>query len=221
MVVLLVILKILLYLLLVIAGLFLLLLLVPFNYKGHLAAADGFRAELAAGWAWKLLGINAEVEGKAVDITLRVLDRRVYRLKKKEGVTAGEAAEEKPKKAEKDKRAGRGLSLKDITDKAFINEILGYLKKVLDIAKPKYLHLYGTYGFDDPSLTGMVCGAAGIIKSIIPDARLHLVPDFTREVLELDMRAEGSMTAGSLAYQTIRTVLKKPVRKIIFRKKKS
>jgi hypothetical protein len=81
--------------------------------------------------------------------------------------------------------------------------------------------LYGTYGFDDPSLTGMVSGAAAIIKAIIPNARVGLYPDFTREVLDLDFRAEGSMTVGSLAYQTIKTALKKPVRKILFRRKKN
>jgi hypothetical protein len=56
---------------------------------------------------------------------------------------------------------------------------------------------------------------------MLPNARLHLTPDFTREVMDLDMRVEGNMVVGSLAYQTIRTVLKKPVRKILFRKKKS
>jgi hypothetical protein len=83
------------------------------------------------------------------------------------------------------------------------------------------MHLYGTYGFEDPSLTGIICGVTGIIKSIIPHARIHLTPDFTREVIDLDLRAEGSMVIGNLAYQTIRTVLKKPVRKVLFKKKKS
>jgi hypothetical protein len=90
---------------------------------------------------------------------------------------------------------------------------------VLNIVKPKYLHLYGTYGFDDPSLTGMACGVTGMINNIIPHARLHLNPDFTQEILDLDLRAEGSMVVGNLAYQTIRTVLKKPIRKILFRKR--
>ena len=38
------------------------------------------------------------------------------------------------------------------------------ISRVLNIAKPKYVHLYGTYGFDDPSLTGMVSGAAAIVR---------------------------------------------------------
>jgi hypothetical protein len=97
---------------------------------------------------------------------------------------------------------------------------LEYVKKVVSIARPKYLHLYGTYGFEDPSLTGLACGALGIIRTILPEARLNLNPVFDEEVLDLDFRVQGSMTAGSLAYQTVRTVFKKPVRKVIFNKKK-
>ena len=91
---------------------------------------------------------------------------------------------------------------------------------MLNIVKPKYIHFYGTYGFEDPSVTGIVSGAAAVIKAMLPHAKVGLYPDFTQEIIDLDLLAEGSMTAGSLVYQTIRTVLKKPVRKILFRKKK-
>jgi len=221
MLVLIIILKILVSLLLIILGLLLLFLLIPFNYSGRVIAADEFKAELAVGWAWKLLGINAELEGEAVDITLRVFDKRVYRFKGNNAVEKEEPAEEKPQEQEKQKKQGKGFSIRDITDKALIHEVLDYFRRVLNIAKPKYMHLYGTYGFDDPSLTGMVCGLTGIIKGIIPHARLRLNPDFTQEILDLDLRAEGSMVVGNLAFQTLRTVMKKPVRKILFKKKKN
>ncbi|MHB1393283.1 MAG: DUF2953 domain-containing protein [Clostridia bacterium] len=221
MLVLLIILKILLYLLLFLVGLVLLLLLIPFNYSGQVIAAEGFRVRLAFGWAGQLLGINAEIEGEAVDITFRILDKRIFKLKGREADTKEEQPKQKPEVKKKIKKAGKGFGLKDIADRELINEILEYFKRVLNIAKPKYFHLYGTYGFDDPSLTGMACGVAGMINSVIPNAKLHLEPDFTQEIMDLDLRAEGSMVIGSLAYQTIRTALKKPVRKIWFRKKKS
>ena len=220
MLVLMIIIKILLYILFFIAGLALLLLLIPINYSGQVLTADGFRMKLAFGWAWKLLGINAEIEGEVVDITLRVLDRKVYKLKQKETVKDEEQPQKKPEKKEKGKKDRREFSIKEIFDRTLLDEILEYFKRVLNIAKPKYLHLYGTYGFDDPSLTGIVCGAAGIIKNMIPHARLGLTPDFSREIIDLDFSAEGSMIVGSLAYQTVRTALKKPVRKILFKKKK-
>lgn len=223
MIVILIILKILLYLLLFILGLALLLLILPFNYAGQVLAADGLKAQFALGWAWKLLGINAEIEGEDVNITLRVLNKKVYKFKGKTDREEEEQTLQQPegKEKEKKKKDRKGPKLKELADRTLINEILEYFRRVLNIAKPKYLHIYGTYGFDDPSLTGIVCGITGIIKSMIPHARLHLTPDFTQEVMDLDLRAEGSMVVGSIAYQTIRTVLKKPVRKILFRKKKS
>jgi len=220
MLVLLIIIKILLYILLFIIGLAVLLLLIPFNYSGQVLTADGFRVKVALGWAWKLLGINAEIEGEAYDITLRIFNQRVYKLKNKETLEEEQQPDKQFEKKDKHKKDRKGFSIKELSDKTLINEILEYFKRVLNITKPKYLHLYGTYGFDDPSLTGIVCGAAGIIKSIIPNARLALTPDFTQEIIDLDLRAEGSMIMGSLAYQTIRTVLKKPVRKVLFKKKK-
>ncbi|HYE84606.1 MAG TPA: DUF2953 domain-containing protein [Clostridia bacterium] len=207
--------------LLLILGLLMLLIIIPFNYSGQVLAAGGFKVQLSFGWAWKLLGINAEIEGEAVDISLRVLDKRVYRLKNRKPEEAEKQAEQKPEKEEKEKKRGKGPGIRDFADKALIREVLDYIKRVLDIAKPKYFHLYGTYGFDDPSLTGVVCGATGIIRNLIPNARLNLTPDFTQEIIDLDLRAEGSMTVGSLAYQTLRTAFKKPVRRILFRRKKS
>ncbi len=224
MLILLIILKILLYLLLILLGLVLLLLLIPFNYTGQVATSEGFSVQLVLGWAWKLLGINAEIEGDNYDITLRVLNRRVYKMKTGADREKEEEAKKQPEKKEtdkKDKKDKKGLSFKELTDRTLIKEILEYFKRILNIAKPKYMHLYGTYGFEDPSLTGIVCGITGIVKGMIPNARIHLTPDFTQEVMDLDLRAEGSVVMGSLAYQTVRTVLKKPVRKILFKKKKS
>ncbi|MGI6584572.1 MAG: DUF2953 domain-containing protein [Gracilibacteraceae bacterium] len=213
--------KVFLYVLLFLLGLAALLLIIPINYRGQVLTAGGLRTQLNLSWAGRLFGINAEIEGQDLDITLQVLGKNTYNVKSKGTGTKKEKPEQKPEKAEKEKKEQRRPSLRELTDKAVINEILGYFKRVLNIAKPKYVHLYGTYGFDDPSLTGMVSGAAAIIKAIIPNARVGLYPDFTREVLDLDFRAEGSMTVGSLAYQTIKTALKKPVRKILFRRKKN
>ena len=218
MVVLLIILKILLYLLFFLLGLVFLLFIIPVNYRGQVLTAEGFRMKFAFGWAGKLFGISAEIEGENYDVTLRILDKRVCKLKSKEHEGKKEQSEQKTEKKEKEKKVP---GFREIADRTLINEIIEYIKRVLNIVRPKYMHLYATYGFDDPSLTGMVCGAAAVIKSMIPHARVGLYPDFTQEIIDLDLRAEGSMTVGSLAYQTIRTVLKKPVRKILFRKKKS
>lgn len=216
-----IILKILLYLLLFIVGLLLLLLLIPISYSGQLVTGDGFRVQFSLGWAWKLLGVNVEKAGETYDITFRMFNRKIYKLKRKKNEDNEKQLQQQYEKKEKAKVDERHFSLKNFTDRSLINEILGYFKRMLDVAKPKHLLLRGTYGFDDPSLTGIVYGITGIIKNIIPNARLDLTPDFTEQVMDLDFRADGSMSVGILVYQTIRTILKKPVRKTLFRKKKS
>lgn len=221
MAVLLIILKILIYLLLLIIGLVLLLLLIPVSYRGKVATAEDFRAEVAVGWAWRLLGISAQMEEGATEVTLRLFDRRILRLKGSNRQVDGEKAGTAQKEEKKDKKQKKGFSIKYIANKALVEEIIDYFKRVLGIIKPKYMHLYGTYGFEDPSVTGMLAGMTGLIESIVPHARIALAPDFTREVLELDMCAEGSLTAGSLVYQTVRTLFRRPVRKIWFKRNKN
>ncbi|MGE5631832.1 MAG: DUF2953 domain-containing protein [Caulobacteraceae bacterium] len=221
MLVLTIILKILADLLLTVLGLIVLLLVIPFNYSGQVLVSEGYKVRCSFGWAWKALNIIADVEDEDVDVSLHVFNKRVYKLKS--GRTAakedqGKTEEEKQKK--KEKKEKRGFDIRDFTKKELIEEIFEYIKRIIRIAKPKYMHLYGTYGFDDPSLTGMISGIVGIIRGLVPDAKLHLTPVFDEEIFDLDFRAEGSVAVGSIAYQTVRTALKKPIRKILFKKKK-
>lgn len=216
-----IILKILLFLLLSIVGLLIILLSIPIRYSGMLVTSGGLRVQLSLGWAWRLLGVNVERDREAYDITLRIFNRSIYKLERKKSEENAEQLKEQHEKKEKEEKKRGQFSLNDFTDRALINEILEYFKRVLDIAGPKYFQLYGTYGFDDPSLTGIVCGATEMIKAIIPNARLELTPDFTGEAMDLNLRVDGSVSAGRLVYQTIRTMLKKPVRKTLFGEKKS
>lgn len=216
-----IVLKILLYMLLFFVGLLILLLSVPFNYSGEFQLADGIRVRCDVGWAWRLIHVAVDVADGENDVSVYILNRRILKIKQKTGEEIEEAGGEK--KAEEEnggKKERRGPSLKELTDKCLINEVLAYLKKILKLAKPKYFHLKGTYGFDDPSLTGMTCGVLSIIRSCIPNAKIYMNPSFTEEVFELEAAAEGSMIAGILTYETIRMIFKKPVRRIVFKKKR-
>lgn len=213
-----IILKIFLYIMLFLAGLAVLLLVIPFSYSGEAMIFEGCKLKINLGWAWNFIKIRADIEDEDVSVTFRVLDKSVYRLKSDKSEEEEEPKQKEPEKEKKRKK--RGPALKDLTNKEFIHEISEYIKKVISIAKPKYLHLYGTYGFDDPAFTGLACGFLGIVKAMVPDARLELSPVFDEEIIDLDFRVQGSMIAGTVAYQTIRTVFKKPVRRILFKKKK-
>lgn len=215
-----VLLKIILYIILFLLGMAVLLLIIPFTYSGEAQLYEGYRLRINLGWAWNFVKVRADVSDDSVDVAFHFLSKRVYKLNdRKKGEEQSQKKAEKEKKKEK-RNEKRGPRLKDITNKEFLKEILEYIKKVLSIAKPKYLHLYGSYGFEDPALMGIVSGFVGIIRSVLPDAKLALNPVFDDEIIDLDFRVKGSLTVGSVAYHTLRTVFKKPVRGILFKKNK-
>lgn len=214
----LIVLRILLYILLFIIGMILILLIIPVSYSARVLTAGGFSTVLTMGWAWNLLGINAEIKGEDIDAYICIFGKEIYKLKSKEAAEKKDKIEKKHEKKGKRKKGRRGPGIKDIADKALLDAIMTYIKKVLSIAKPKYFYLNGTYSFEDPALTGMVCGAIETIRGIIPGARLNLAPDFAGDEIDIDFRTGGRMIMGSLAVQTVRTILKKPVRKVLFKR---
>jgi hypothetical protein len=113
MLILIIILKILIDLLLIFLGLALALLLIPFSYTGQVMTSEGFKAQFVLGWAWKMLGINAEIEGDAYDITFRVMNKRVYKLINRTGREEEKETNkpsEKKDKRKKIKKIGKGLT---------------------------------------------------------------------------------------------------------------
>lgn len=213
-----IILKIILYVFLFLVGLVIIFLIIPFTYSGKALICEGYKLSLNFGWAWNFIKISAEAEEQSADISLRILNKFVIKLKTDRNIIEKKQEEVEEKKPME--KAGRRSSLKDLINKEFISEVLEYIKKVYDIVRPKYIHLYGRYGFEDPAVTGLVSGFAAIVKTMLPEARLQLEPVFDEEIVDLDFRINGRMIAGTVAYHTIRTALKKPIRQVIFKKKK-
>ncbi len=214
-------LKIILYILLFIIGLLILLLCIPFNYAGELRLADGMRVRCSVGWAWRLIRIGIEMEDGESDAAVYLFDRRVMKFRQRSTEAKDQQADKKkPDEKHEEKKEKRRTGLKDLMDRSLLNEMLAYLKKLLRLARPDYFRMDGIYGFEDPSLTGMVCGGLSALQSFIPHGRINMQPSFTEEVLEVEIEAEGSMLVGALTYETIRTLLKKPVRTLIFKKNK-
>lgn len=211
-------LKIILYIVLFLLGLVLIFLIIPFTYSGKALIHEGYKLRLDFGWAWNFIKISAEAEDQYANVTLRILNKFV--IKPKAFRSKIEKKQEQAEEKKLEEKVGRGSSLKDFINKEFISEVLEYIKKILNTVKPKYIHLYGKYGFEDPAVTGMVSGLEGIVKAMLPEARLQLEPVFDKEVFDLDFRIKGKMIAGTVAYHTIRTALKKPIRQVIFKKKK-
>jgi hypothetical protein len=212
------ILKIILYLLAALLFILLTLLIVPFSYKGEAAVDDGVTFSYKVGWFWNLLNVRGSKSEESQKSEVYLGSRRLFTVKTKAEVE--KASEEDDETKEAKKAAKKENNLKSMFDINLIKEGLNYLKKIVKQISPKYLHLYGTYGFDDPSITGMTAGFIYTLQNIWPQSKIQLQPSFTEEILELDLKATGNIYAGKLVWDTARFLLKKDIRTKIFKRNK-
>jgi hypothetical protein len=215
--VILLILKIILYLVAALLLFVVTLLVIPFSYKGEAEVHDGVSFSYKIGWFWNFIHVRGNTQEDQQTASVFVGNKRVFTMKTREDHKE-EDSEQDAEKEKEDKKERSGL--KRMFDTKLIKEGFQYLKKILKHLSPKYLHLYGTYGFEDPSLTGMTAGFIYSLQGIWKSSRIHLEPCFTDVVLDIDFKAEGRIYAGRLVYDTVRFVLKKEVRTKIFRKNK-
>lgn len=215
-------LKIILYLLAALLLFAVTLLVVPFSYKGEAEVGEALSYSYKIGWFWNFINVRGSSQSEQQTASVYLGNRRVFTMKthaENEEPEKDKEAEEKESK-KKEKEAKEKNSFKDYFDTKLIRNAFEYLKKIVKHLSPKYLHLYGTYGFEDPSLTGMTAGFIYSLQGIWRNSRIHLEPCFTEEVLDIDFKAEGRIIAGRLVYDTARFLLKKEVRTKIFRRNK-
>ncbi|MBS6395695.1 MAG: DUF2953 domain-containing protein [Clostridiales bacterium] len=77
---------------------------------------------------------------------------------------------------------------------AIWKEVLYLWKKL----KPKRIEGQVTFGFDDPSATGMCMGALSVLYAWYPE-KLSLIPDFDRKILEGNILIRGKLRLCVLA----------------------
>jgi hypothetical protein len=211
------ILKIILYLLIALLLFLVTLLVVPFQYKGEAEVDGGITFSYKVGWFWNLFNIRGTRSEESNTTEVFLGSKRVFTVKtrdKKEVEETEEITENVKKAAKKEN------NLKSMLETSFIKEVFKYLKKIVKQIVPNYLHIHGTYGFDDPSITGMTAGFIYTLQGIWPGSRIQLQPCFTEEILELELKTSGSIRVGKLAWDTARFALKKDIRTKIFKRNK-
>lgn len=195
------------------------LLVVPFQYKGEAAVYGGLVMNYQIGWFWNLFNIRGSRQEDVQTTAVYLSNKRLFTVKaRSEKPKVDKNAEQPDEKTIEEAKEENGL--KSLFDTKLIKEGLNYLKKIIRHISPKYLHLYGTYGFDDPSLTGMTAGFIYTLQGTWPQSRIQLQPCFTDEILELDFKAAGQVSAGKLAWDTARFLFKKDIRAKIFKNRK-
>lgn len=123
----------------------------------------------------------------------------------------------KNKDKKKDKR--KSSQRKTKITKKLIGICYEYFKDIVNIIKPRYINVSGVYGFDDPSITGIVCGIISIINSTIPNSIINVEPEFEDEVYDLKVNVSGRIIGFVILFRTLRFIMNKEVRKNIFSKK--
>ncbi len=166
-----------------------------FNLKGRLRWAGGLlsieiiRSKGMIYWSFGCLGLKKSKP-------------------KKRKTTPGKDARQAAKKK---KRANAFGNLS-----SFLNPQLFAAVKTLLLKLIKALHLNfnlaGTYGFDDPSLTGFTVGLLAALNT--GGRSIDLDPDFTREVVDIRGRIRGWFSPLKLMAIGAVFLLKKPVRAI-------
>jgi hypothetical protein len=212
------ILKIILYLFAALLLILITLLIVPFSYKGEAAVCGEVNFNYKVGWFWNFFNIRGTSGEESQKTEVYLSNKRIFTIKSK---VKPDVEPEKEEVKEKEKASSKKVNnLKSMFDTKLIKEGFNYLKKIIKQISPKYLHLRGTYGFEDPSVTGMTAGFIYTMQGVWPQSKIQLQPCFTEEILELDFKAAGSISAGKLVWDTARFVLKKDIRTKIFKRNK-
>lgn len=212
------ILKIILYLIAALLLILITLLIVPFSYRGEASVYGEISFSYKVGWFWNLFNIRGTRVEENQKTEVYLSNKRLFTVKSK--VKSDVEPEEDEKNKEEKESAKKVNNLRSMFDIKFIKEGFKYLKKILKQISPKYLHLHGTYGFEDPSVTGMTAGFIYTLQGILPQSKIQLQPCFTEEILELEFKAMGSISAGKIVWDTARFVLKKDIRTKIFKRNK-
>ena len=121
----------------------------------------------------------------------------------------------KQKKSKKESKPRRNIG------KNLIIELFKYFKDIINIVKPKYFRISGVYGFEDPSLTGMLLGVISIIKGAVPKAQIYVDPVFEEETINIEAEIYGDIKGCVVCYRTIKLIIKKDVRQNLFKKSKT
>lgn len=208
-----IILKILIVLICVLSSILMIILFIPFKYfmNGKIDNSIGGNAEVR--WIFGLVKVIVYKYEDKSQIKIIICGLNIYSRKFIGEKNGNEASKKKRKKKEFKAKRNIGRNL--------LVEFLNYFKDIINIVKPKHFNISGVYGFEDPSLTGMLLGIISIIKGVVPKAKIDVNPDFEEETINLEVEIYGHIKVYQICYRSIKLIIKKEVRKLLFKKSKT
>ena len=191
--------------LLIILGLILLILLAPFKYSALVLIKEKININLYLNWV--ILKVEFLVGEKKPNV-------KIYMFGKFIKFVSHSSKKDKLEKKSKTKTKTK------IPSKEFFIQMFSLMKEVFKVIKPKEFIAKGTYGFEDPSITGILSFVLIFINEVMPRAQIDLNPVFEEEIMSVEMSTYGRVSLITLIFLMIKYVFKKEVRKVLFHKSK-
>lgn len=113
---------------------------------------------------------------------------------------------------QKNKRSS-GLA-REFLKPAILKKAFSTLLKILKHFQPRTLVLNAKFGFDDPMVTGLLCGLLSQFDFLIQKHEVRVQPVFEEEILEGKILIGGRVWIPSLLMMILGFLISKPVRSI-------
>lgn len=184
------------------------LMFIPFEYSLNSQINESVTVEGKILWMFHLIKVAFLKEESGFKINFFVGNKRIFSIDPT-----------KKSKYNKKEKKHKKKSNKNFLKKNFISCVIYYFKDTLKIIKPKGMYIKGVYGFYDPSITGFLSGIIPILEQIIPLSDIKLQPIFEDEIIDIKASVWGKIILFFVGYKTLKFILKKEVRKTLFKKK--
>ncbi|WP_159150849.1 DUF2953 domain-containing protein, partial [Clostridium neonatale] len=161
------------------------IIFVPFRYIVKGSIDEGFYGNACVKLLFGLvkLIISREKESSKVKMQISLCGINISMADKKKFKTR------ETKKSEIKEKSSKKIQF----NKNLFNILCNYTKEVLNIIKPKYIKADGIYGFEDPSMTGILSGLISIINTAYPNNNINLFPRFEEEVYHIELEIMGKI----------------------------
>lgn len=207
-------LKIFLYFLAAISGLVVLLLLLPMAYRLRANVDERPRADVAVSILLHFASVHISYHQRKARLHVNVAGLGIGG---RDIALFGVTGEAQRKSTHKNERTGR---IKEFLRLEFLHDAGSLFKDVLWMMKPHRVKIHGVYGFEDPSLTGMLCGLVPMLSLLVHASDIQLRPEFDDPFMDVSIAVSGRVIPAMLVMRMLRFVLKKNIRQKLFRRSK-
>ena len=210
--------------------LFLLVVSAPIIYRLKAGYAGKPDIRFNAKWILRIFTVNYDTSNTPA-FTIRICGRAKHKLKKAKPVSEkGKSSNSKKRNNDPETDAGedkKKVSLIDNVKKAgeawdkftdypykrrLVNQTILLVKRLIKGILPREIAGECCFGFDDPSLTGMLLGAAhALLGAAHLYNKIYVNADFEKEYLYLKCQSAGKIRLWSILWPLIAYAVSKPV----------